>query len=648
MQSERAEARGSISGGVLPVTEITFGKRLRYSFDNLTSRGPAAMIGMLFVLAVFLISLISVFVIATGVDPEGRGFIEVAWSGLMRTLDAGTMGGDTGPVPFLLAMLAVTIGGIFVVGTLIGIITTGIDSKLEQLRKGKSFVAEENHTVILGWSPQIFTVVSEIVTANENRKHACIAVLAEKDKVEMEDEIRAHVPDTKTTRVVCRTGCPIDLGDLEIINHHGARAIVVLPPDDGDPDSSVIKTVLALVNNPNRRREPYHIVGVIDDPDNLEVAEMVGRSEAQLVLAGDMIARISAQTCRQSGLSIVYTELLDFGGDEIYFAEEPALIGRSFGESLMMYEDSSVIGICRADGTALVNPPMDTVYEKGDRVIAISEDDDTVRLSGITAPPVRRDLVKNEPPHAPGPERTLILGWNRRVPIVVRELDGYVSAGSTVTLVADPESENALASVASGPFRNITVAWASGSTTDRDVLEGLDVPSFDHVIVHSYSDTMSTQQADARTLITLLHLRNIRERSGRSFSIVSEMLDDRNRQLAEVTRADDFIVSDKLISLMIAQIAENPGLKGLFRDLFDPEGSEVYLKPVEGYVATGTPLDFYTVVESARMKREVALGYRILSKAHDPGSAHGVVVNPYKSRQITFQPGDRIIVLGEN
>lgn len=630
------------------MTRITFIHRLRYAFDNLTSRGPMAMIGMLFILALVLISLISVFVTATGVDPEGRGFIEVAWSGLMRTLDAGTMGDDTGPVPFLLAMLAVTVGGIFVVGTLIGIITTGIDSKLEQLRKGKSFVAEKNHTVILGWSPQIFTVISEIVTANENRKRACIAVLAEKDKVEMEDEIRAHVPDTKSTRVVCRTGCPIDLGDLEIVNHHDARAVIVLPPDDGDPDSAVIKTVLALVNNPNRRREPYHIVGVINDPDNLEVAEMVGRSEAQLVLAGDMIARISAQTCRQSGLSIVYTELLDFGGDEIYFAEEPALTGRSFGESLMMYEDSAVIGISRADGTILVNPPMETVFEKGDRVIAISEDDDTVKLSGTAAPTVGTHLVIDEPPRASGPESTLILGWNRKVPIVVRELDGYVSAGSTVTIVADVESEEELASVASGPYRNITVAWARGSTTDRDLLEGLDVPSFDHVIVHSYSEALSAQQADARTLITLLHLRNIRERSGRGFSIVSEMLDDRNRQLAEVTRADDFIVSDKLISLMIAQIAENPGLKGLFRDLFDPEGSEVYLKPVECYVVTGEPLDFYTVVESAKRKREVAIGYRILSRAHDPDSAHGVVVNPEKSRKIIFQPGDRIIVLAES
>ena len=72
---------------------------------------------------------------------------------------------------------------------------------------------------------------------------------------------------------------------------------------------------------------------------------MVGRDEAQLVLVGDLIARITVQTCRQSGLSVVYTELLDFGGDEIYFSDEPTLVGRTFGDALLAYEDSALIGM---------------------------------------------------------------------------------------------------------------------------------------------------------------------------------------------------------------------------------------------------------------------------------------------------------------
>ena len=103
--------------------------------------------------------------------------------------------------------------------------------------------------------------------------------------------------------------------------------------------------MLAITNNPNRRAEPYHIVAEIREPKNMDVARMVGKDEVELVLVGDLISRIIAQTCRQSGLSVVYTELLDFGGDEIYFHEEPALVGKTFGEALLAYEDSAVIGL---------------------------------------------------------------------------------------------------------------------------------------------------------------------------------------------------------------------------------------------------------------------------------------------------------------
>ncbi|MEK7668000.1 MAG: hypothetical protein AAB409_05065 [Gemmatimonadota bacterium] len=137
------------------------------------------------------------------------------------------------------------------------------------------------------------------------------------------------------------------------------------------------------------------------------------------------------------------------------------------------------------------------------------------------------------------------------------------------------------------------------------------------------------------------------DRYDHPFSIVSEMLDVRNRELAEVTKADDFIVSDKLVSLMLAQISENKALNAVFADLFDPEGSEIYLKLASNYVKIGEPVNFYTVADAARQKGEVALGYRIKALANDAARAYGVVVNPNKSAQVTFAEWDRIIVLAE-
>ncbi len=625
--------------------ETGFRGRLRYWFDNVTSRGTEAMIVLLFVLTVLLVVTIALVVVLADIDPEGRGFIAVAWAGLMRTLDPGTMGGDTGSPGFLLAMLAVTVGGIFVVGTLIGIITTGIDSKLQQLRKGRSFVAEEGHTIILGWSSQVFTVVSEIVEANANQRRECIAILAPRDKVEMEDEIRERIEDTMTTRVVCRTGSPIDQVDLRIVNHEAARSIIILPPEEGDADSGVIKTALALIRNPDRRPEPYHIVGVLRDQENMRVAEMIGGDELRLILAGDMIARISAQTCRQSGLSMVYRELLDFAGDEIYFKEEPTLAGRTYGEMLHLYEDSALIGFRRADGGILINPPPDTLFERGDSVIAVTEDDDTIRLSGTDLPQVDESVIVTAPRPPDAPERTLVLGWNRRVPTIARELDGYVAPGSVLTIVSDPGTAD-LAELGELEPASLEITTLEGVTTDRGLLDRLGLQDYDHVIVQSMSDTLETQEADARTLVTILHLRDIRTRTGSRFSIVSEMLDDRNRQLAEVASTDDFIVSDKLISLMLAQVSENAELLDVFSILFDPEGSETYLRPASLYVEPGREVDFHTVVASAARRGETAIGYRDVSRADENDG--GVIVNPVKSERLVFSGDDMVIVLAED
>ena len=145
-------------------------------------------------------------------------------------------------------MLALTIAGLFIVSALIGVIAAGIDTKLADLRRGRSIVLEKEHTVILGWSDSIFTIIRELTLANESRHKPVIVILADLDKVEMEDELKAKVPDLRGTRVMCRSGSPMDIDDLALSSHTSARSVILLAPDSEDPDSEVIKTLLALTH----------------------------------------------------------------------------------------------------------------------------------------------------------------------------------------------------------------------------------------------------------------------------------------------------------------------------------------------------------------------------------------------------------------
>ena len=620
------------------------GERFRYWFDNWMAKGTIALIALLgiatIVLVLVVFGLVQLFTLFGQYpnDDENTNPLDTLWGNLMRTLDPGTMGGDTNWV-FRIFMLIITIGGLVIVASLIGIISGAFDSKVEDLRKGRSKVLESDHTLILGWSPKVFPIISELVIANESRGKSFIVVFADKDKVEMEDEIFAKVGKTGKTRIICRTGDPMDLADLDVVNPYTARSIILLAPEGSpDPDSDIIKTALALTNNPRRSPEPYHIVGEIADAANLEAAHLVGKDEAHWVLGSDLIGRITVQSCRQSGLSVVYSELLDFDGDEIYFTDKPSLYGASYFETQLRFVDSTVIGIVKA-GVVQLNCTDDARYEAGDLLIVIAEDDSTIRLATAGVP----DVASVSTAKTPGlkPERTLVLGYNSGLPGMLRELNQYVTPGSVTTVLADVEEPTF------PTLSNVTVEFKRGDSTNRATLDGLDVGSYDHIIVLAYRDTLDAQRADSKTLITLLQLRDMEERTNTDLNIVSEMLDDRNRELAEVTNADDFIVSDKLISLMLSQVSENKTLTAVFQMLFDPAGAEIYLSPAELYIAEGASVDFYTVIEAARRRGETAIGYRIAANAHSASDAYGVHVNPNKGEKVAFAAGDKVIVLGE-
>jgi hypothetical protein len=126
------------------------------------------------------------------------------------------------------------------------------------------------------------------------------------------------------------------------------------------------------------------------------------------------------------------------------------------------------------------------------------------------------------------------------------------------------------------------------------------------------------------------------------------MLDDRNHELAQVTQVDDVIVSDKVLSLLLAQISENEHLAAVFAELFEADGSEIYLRPAEEYVELGRETTFATVVAAARSRGETAIGLRRAAFSQDPAHAYGVQLNPAKSLGYAPAAGDRVVVLAED
>lgn len=116
---------------------------IKYKFDVLMSKGTAALIGALSIVSFSAILTISLLVWLFKASPE-HNFPEIIWMSLMRAMDAGTIGGDEGSIVYLFLMFVITLAGIFILSILIGLLTSGIENKIESLRKGKSLVIEKN------------------------------------------------------------------------------------------------------------------------------------------------------------------------------------------------------------------------------------------------------------------------------------------------------------------------------------------------------------------------------------------------------------------------------------------------------------------------------------------------------------------------
>lgn len=650
--------------------------RVQYRFDNFMARGTVALVGALFAVTLLLVLTATVLLVflarlkLAGSD-QSWGIAEALWQVAMRTIDTGTVAGDVGWAYRLVGFL-ITLSGIFIVSALIGVLANGLDDRLGELRRGRSRVIETGHMVILGWSPQVFSVISELALANRQTRaaneasvagrSACVAILADRDKVEMEEEIRTKAPDTAGTRVVCRSGNPLDLDDVKLVSPETARAIIIVSPGGPYPDLPVAKTMMALAKDRETRARRYHIVAAVHKATNLQIARMIGGDEAQVFAVDNLIARLIAQTCRQSGLSVVYGELFSFQGAAIRFYDAPGLVGNTYADALFRFPHATLIGLQYADGRVEINPPMETMIRAGDTLIVIAASAADIRpanaqpsAAGAGSEPVGpaadygivTDAIRLGTSAVPPLERLLILGWNRRGPTILEQLSCYMPAGSQVRVVAPVDPQQMQAECAEAQPGYVQVTFERGNPTDRLTLERLAAGGYQYIVILSPADASDVQIADATSMVPLLHLRDIARKAGTTFSIVSEILDVRNRDLAEVTSADDVIISERLVALALTQIAENKAVLPVFIEFLGTGGAEIYLKPASDYVAVGTPINFYTVLEAARHKGHTALGYRRLAEANRPDRVFGVHLNPDKAAQFTLAADDRIIVLAE-
>ncbi|KAM5554121.1 ion channel CASTOR-like [Rosa sericea] len=646
--------------------EESLNKQLAYRVDLFLSVHPYSKPLALLVATLLLICLggLALF----GVKDDSLA--ECLWLSWTYVADSGNHT-DSEKIGERLVSVSISFGGMLIFAMMLGLVSDAISEKFDSLRKGRSEVVEQNHTLILGWSDKLGSLLNQIAIANESLGGGIVVVMAERDKEEMELDIGKMEFDFKGTSVICRSGSPLILADLKKVSVSKARAIIVLA-EDGNADQSdarALRTVLSLTGVKEGLRG--HIVVELSDLDNEVLVKLVGGDLVETVVAHDVIGRLMIQCARQPGLAQIWEDILGFENCEFYIKRWPQLDGMHFEDVLISFPDAIPCGVKVASlgGRIILNPDDSYVLQEGDEVLVIAEDDDTYAPAAL--PMVKEASFIQISRTARKPQKILLCGWRRDIDDMLVVLDAFLAPGSELWMFNDVAEKERKRKLIDGGLEisrlvNISLVDREGNAVIRRHLESLPLQSFDSILIladESVED--SAIQADSRSLATLLLIRDIQAKrlpmvthvDRGSFSqsswigemqqasdksvIISEILDPRTKNLLSMSKISDYVLSNELVSMALAMVAEDRQINDVLEELFAEEGNELQIRQGDLYLREGEELSFYEVLLRARQRREVMIGYRL-------ADAERAVINPpAKSERRRWSVKDVFVVIAE-
>ncbi len=650
----------------------TLRERLRYQFDSFISKGGGSifvsLVVVFLVLFAFLAGLrgLSMLVEPKGVSHETHdSFLGQTYIIFLELTDPGNMNQDKFSSPlYKISGVLAGLAGVIILSMLIAFITTALDQKLAELRKGFSRVIEEDHTLILGWNHRVSEILRELIIANESERDACVVILADVPKEEMDDFLKVNVTDRRTTRIVTRSGKPSAKLNLEMVSLPTSKSVVVLascPEAASDAEKAAsdirtIKTILGVMaSRDDGEAEELNIVAELFFERSRQIAEDIS-PEVTAIDGQEILAKLLVQTSRSLGLSVVYAEMLSFDGCELYFhrADWSEI---AFGEIQYHFPDGVPIGLRHSDGEVVINPDADMVMKPDDDILILAEDDSTIEfVKQPVAKPTGLKLAdgkKNEQTV----ERELLIGWNEKLPMIVREYADYVQAGSQIDIMLREPTDLIRQAVRNldEELENLTVRLIEGNPTDIPSLTELEPFRYDNIIILSSGDVEAdSETSDSETIVILILLRKIFSEAGPDIDtsktkIITEVMDSDNQELVARAGVHDFIISNRFVSTILAQISEEASIKTVYDDLFSEDGSEIYLKPARLYFDSfPVEVSFADMMDIAQQRQEVCIGLKVQALENDMNRNFGVTLIPEKNTRWTLNPEDRLVVVSED
>jgi ion channel POLLUX/CASTOR len=629
--------------------------RLRYNFDSSFGAGPAGalkwLLGTIAVLSVPLMLAVQITQETTKVPILGKALtLTDAPHGVQKWIDAyyqtfliflgkATFTSSTWTAR-IFAWLGIAISMV-ITATLFGFVITNVNGAMAKLKKGRGLVIEEGQTTIIGWTPQIFSMITQIEKSNESEeRQGILVIIANVGRELMVDEVHSRVGETKHTRIIFKSGDPANPRVLAESSISKSKNIIVL----GNYWALTTQLILAIqACLPAKSTIP--IIAEISDENTANILKSASKTPVYSLNREDFVSRITAHSVLQPGITNVILDLLDFDGSEIYVKGFKQAEGKTFGEIQQSF-NAIPLGIFKANNEVILAPDAATRVEEGDRIVGLAVDfskftwRNTESSSASLAPVVSLEKTVNKP------ENILIIGWSRLARFSVLEISKVCAPGTKFTFFAQVgrvplEDYNGL------EHPNISIDIRQTSGTAEELSAMLNSQEFTRIGVFGYKTRgLPMPESEAITLLTCTQIahdqRNPNCKSKDAF-VVAEIQDVGNTSLAHQIDLDDLVISDRLSTLMMSQLAETNELGEVFNELFGPRGAFIQAKPASAYLELGKAMTFEEIQRIGQAHGDIILGYQEHASTQ---AMPFTILDPGRSTVLTPNDEMSFVVLG--
>ena len=440
----------------------------------------------------------------------------------------------------VLAVVVIAIGMVLFSGAIIATLTAAIKSYIDNKSQARGALDIENHFVILNWNSKVPDMIHNLF---EKEFEHNIIILSEQSRDYIKSEISSVLSTFGKTKrklnLIIKDGNPLLRGNLEDISIEKAQAIVVVGREDleygenaniSNSDLNVLKIALALGDF--KIPKTCNIVCETDSELTKEKIQNLSTTIETLkdkslipVSFNKKIGQIIAQTVINPEMASIYLELLSYSGFEFYSYDEETV-----EEYLERYNCAIPI-------------------IKYNKLFVLAEDDECVDIKRDT--PYRTNRTLKLTKVNPSVDSTIfVIGNNKKTQFVLDNLHR----------------------AALGYDAKLRIKYYNQNDNDT-LIEDIKKTEGDKKVLILSDDSVSQESFDSNVFITLIALQTtFPERKNISF--ITELLDSRNLNSVKDFKIKNSIISNRMMSLLIVQLALNADSRRFFDGLLTTDTEE--------------------------------------------------------------------------